>query len=89
MLIVIGAGYQPRMKQSWPTFDAVAVIVHLSQLDIFSDLDASDVQEGKTSKARLGASFSPSESILGSSYGVVTDPNSHIQFCSKSCGAEG
>lgn len=79
----------PRIKQSCPTFAAVAMIVHLSQLDIFSDLDASDIQEGKTRKARLGASFSASESILGSSYGAVTDPNSHIQFCSKSCGVEG
>lgn len=48
----------PRIKQSCPTFAAVAMIVHLSQLDIFSDLDASDIQEGKTRKARLGASFS-------------------------------
>lgn len=52
----------PIMKQSWPNFAVVAMIVHLSQFDIFSDLDASDIQEGKTSKARLGASFSTSES---------------------------
>lgn len=79
----------PRMKQSYSTFAAVAMIVHLSQFDISSDLDASDIQEGKTSKARLGASFSTSESTLGSSCGVVTNLNPHIQFCSKSCGSEG